>query len=141
MAFQRTRCNRSRRRGALEVPAQWQTVSVPQDPCPDDFTAPGVIAGALGDVRNCYMKASPASPEVTFAFGGPPDPSVPAGVPEARTVNGVAALVATADLYRDGSESEFLALFPDWDASLRVRVKGDASAALATGNALAARSA
>jgi hypothetical protein len=121
---------------AIEVPSRWPSISRPDQPCPDDLTAPVVIVGTLGEVRNCVALRSPAGPEVTFVSGGPPDPPVPTGVPEARTVNGVAALVATVNWLTDGSEAEFLALFPDWGVSLRVGVKGPPSAAMAVGTEL-----
>jgi len=101
-----------------------------------DLKAPGVLVGTFAAVRNCYMQLSTAGPAVTFASGGPPEPPVPTAEPERRTANGVAALVATADLYNDGTESEFMALFPEWDVSLRVGVTGGRSAALEAGNAL-----
>lgn len=121
---------------AIEVPSQWPTISRPDQTCPDELTAPAVIFGTLGEVRNCVASRSPAGPEVTFASGGPPDPPVPTAVPEARTVNGVAALVATVKTFTDGSESEFLALFLDWGVSLRVGLKGPPSAAMAVGTEL-----
>jgi hypothetical protein len=120
---------------SIEVPADWPKTFVPQEPCLD-LKAPGVLVGTFAAVRNCYMQLSTAGPAVTFASGGPPEPPVPTGEPESRSANGVAVLVATADLYSDGTESEFMALFPEWDVSLRVGVKGGRSAALEAGNAL-----
>lgn len=119
---------------SIEVPADWPKTSVPQQACLD-LKAPGMLVGTFSDVRNCYMELSTAGPEVTFASGGPPEPPVPTGEPESRSANGVAALVATTERgFRN--ESEFMALFPEWDVSLRVGVKGGRPAALEAGNAL-----
>jgi len=120
---------------SIGVPVAWPKTTVPQQPCLD-LKAPGVLVGTFADVRNCYMQLSTAGPAVTFASGGPPEPPVPAGEPESRNVNGVAALVATTDTSYSPEESEFMALFPEWDVSLRVGVKGGRSAALEAGNAL-----
>ena len=119
---------------SIDVPGDWPTTVVPGRPCLD-LRAPGVLVGTFTDVRNCSMEPSTAGPEVTFAWGGPPESPVPVGDPESRSANGVAALVATAERGFK-NESEFMARFPEWHAWLRVGVKGGRSAALEAGNAL-----
>jgi hypothetical protein len=101
-----------------------------------------VLIGSFNDVRNCYIRPSQTEPAVTFADGGPPEPPVPIGKPEAGSVNGVAVLVTTADVDggcrcgADGSEHEFMAVFPQWKAWLRVGMKADRRTTLEAGNAL-----
>ena len=51
-------------------------------------------------------------------------------------MNGVAVAIAAADRWGNGRESEFLALFPEFDAWLRVGVEGGRSSAVDAGNAL-----